>query len=228
MTKKNLGVLFDLDGTLADTAADLLKTLELTLQHLGYDTSQLADLTEYASDGSLGLLEAALGPLPETKQQAYKQVFFEQFYGINGQAFRLFPGVEELLKHLHDHEIPWGVVTNKPACFARPLLKQFPYQPQTFISGDSCTTRKPDIAPMLLASQQINVDPENIYYLGDALRDIDAARGANMKSVAVYWGYIKATDDPQKWNAEYYINNPTELLSLLTNCKIKKTANRTS
>uniref|UniRef100_UPI0040478F3D HAD family hydrolase n=1 Tax=Shewanella sp. TaxID=50422 RepID=UPI0040478F3D len=195
------GVLFDLDGTLADTAPDLVHALNLSLKDSGFSAQPLDKMRHAASHGSLFLVKTAIPEADETTQMSVQQGLLRHYVQVNGTYSRLFDGLAELLTLLDQQSIPYGVVTNKPARFARPLVDKLGLTAnlKAMISGDSTRFAKPHTAPMLLAAQQIATPPEHILYLGDAERDLVAANNANMLGAVALWGYLSATDKPDLW-----------------------------
>ncbi|MGX9460083.1 HAD family hydrolase [Shewanella sp. A14] len=197
------GVLFDLDGTLADTAPDLVQALNLSLDDAGFAPQSLVKMRHAASHGSLYLVKTAIPDASEQVQIDIQQALLLHYARINGNHSRLFDDLPELLSLLDSQAIPYGVVTNKPARFARPLVEKLglTHRLKTMISGDSTRFSKPFTAPMFLAAQQISINPQDILYLGDAERDLIAAHNANMLGGVALWGYLSATDTPDTWPA---------------------------
>ncbi|MCL1050496.1 HAD-IA family hydrolase [Shewanella abyssi] len=206
-------VLFDLDGTLADTAPDMVDALNISLREQGHSTVAYSQLRNSASHGSLAMVQAALPDANEDIQRQVQLALLDNYEKINGNNCDLFHGLWPFLHLLTLNNIPFGVVTNKPARFTRPLLiklgldKQMP----AIVSGDSTRYSKPHTAPMLLAAQQIGVSAEHILYLGDAERDLVAARASNMQAGLAKWGYIGATDDIATWPMDICFDTPDEL-----------------
>ena len=212
------GLLFDLDGTLVDTAPDLIQALYRALEQ--YQLPCLANetyLTSVASHGALGLVRAAQPDIAPELTETLRLALLEHYEAVNGDCACLFDGIGELLDYAAKQNIAVGVVTNKPARFTRPLLRKLKLTEQlgSIISADSTLFRKPQIQPMLLAAQQINVAPQAIVYLGDAERDIIAARNASMPSVLALWGYLAENDTPEAWGADYALADPRALIDLL-------------
>ncbi|MCG9696710.1 HAD-IA family hydrolase [Shewanella sp. Isolate11] len=213
------GVLFDLDGTLVDTAPDLVCALNLALKQYGYPTKSLDEVRDAASNGSLALVNAAQPHLNNDEKRLLQQALLHHYQTVNGEQAVFFDGIEPLLDYLKGQQIPCGIVTNKAACFARPLLQRLNliHQMPAIVSGDSTKYSKPHPAPMLLAAQQIQRQPESIIYLGDAKRDLEAARNSNMLGAIAMWGYIGKNDDPNFWPQDFMLQHPLELISLLKN-----------
>lgn len=213
-TNKIHAVLFDLDGTLVDTAPDLVAALNLSLNDHGFQSVELSAVREAASHGSLALVKAAVGQSSDEQQYSIQQGLLNHYQVVNGKFSRLFDGVSEFLSHLDDLNIPYGVVTNKPARFTRPLMHALALtdRVKTVISGDSTQFSKPHVAPMLLAAQQINCHPEKILYLGDAERDLIAAQNSAMHGGIALWGYIGPNDSPNDWPHSYSYTHPKMII----------------
>ena len=213
------GVLFDLDGTLVDTALDLIHALNLSLNEHGFADCDSSVLRDAASHGSLVIVKTAVpNATPELHKQI-QQTMLAYYEDVNGEKGKMFLNLDKLLDFLDSKLIPYGIVTNKPARFARPLMNKLGLTPRlkTLISGDSTIYQKPEMAPMKLAAQQINCSPEHIIYIGDAERDILAANNSGMISVIAQWGYIGKKDVPESWNADLSIKDPLDLLALFKN-----------
>ncbi|MDG1733035.1 MAG: HAD-IA family hydrolase [Thalassotalea sp.] len=211
------GVLFDLDGTLLDTAKDLGASLNYLMAKYGFAQVSYQDYRLVASDGVYPLLDLGFKEqLVNFDREQLRQEFLDYYLANIAQHTELFPGIKELLANLNKHEIPWGIVTNKPAFLTTPLLKCFAefQQSKSNISGDTLAQSKPHPAPMLLASREINVACDDIYYLGDAERDIIAGNVCNMKTVVVNWGYLKYPNEGDTWGADHIIDEPMQFLQL--------------
>jgi 2-phosphoglycolate phosphatase len=218
MHNKISGVLFDLDGTLLDTANDLGAALNFVLRK--YNLAEVAreDYRPIASDGALGLL--TLGFADDLDAYDYEQLRAEflAFYEDNIAVHTcLYPGVTELLSTLNEQKIPWGVVTNKPEGLTRKLLPHYPEFEKclSLIGGDTFVNRKPHPEPILKACEEICVPSEQCLYVGDALRDIEAGNSANTTTVIAKWGYILAGEDCKNWQADYHAETPLAVLSFI-------------
>ncbi|OBT11414.1 HAD family hydrolase [Shewanella sp. UCD-FRSSP16_17] len=206
-------VLFDLDGTLADTAPDLVYALNLALQEREIAPKSVEALRYSASHGSLALVNAAVPELNESEQVSIQQSLLEHYKKVNGQKASLFEGLASFLTLLETKAIPFGVVTNKQAKFTRPLIDALGLTERltSIVSGDSTLHPKPHTAPMLLAAQQINCAPANILYLGDAERDLVAANNAGMIGGTAMWGYLSDDDQPDLWPSKIVFNTVNDL-----------------
>ncbi len=219
-------VLFDLDGTLLDTADDLGAALNQVLAKHG-KTAVSADLyTPEASNGSKGLLKLGFGEqFIGYDFEVLKAQFLAQYLNNIAVHSQFFDDVADTLKYLNAQGIPWGVVTNKPAFLTDPLLKHFdlftPAQTdsrsycRTIVSGDTVGVAKPNPAPMLHALKALDMPAETCLYVGDAKRDIEAGQNVNMKTAAALYGYIADGDDVNSWGADYHFDSLRELLELV-------------
>jgi 2-phosphoglycolate phosphatase len=210
-------VLFDFDGTLADTAGDLAAALNHLRIQKGFKEIAVSEVRPYASMGARGLLRIGFGLTPEDADYPRLREAFLEFYdGRVCVETRLFPGMRELLDALVFRKIAWGVVTNKAARFTHRIVQALALQPGCVVCGDSTPHLKPHPAPLQLASRILGVPVENCMYVGDDLRDVQAARAAGMRPVAVEWGYHSPDHPgPRSWNAAAVIGEPRELMNLL-------------
>ncbi|MCL2298208.1 MAG: HAD-IA family hydrolase [Proteobacteria bacterium] len=214
-----LALLFDLDGTLIDTADDLAASLNHVRQHL-YDLPPLSSiqLRAYASRGAAGLLYAGLNLKPEDAAFEKAREAFLTHYALHlTDHVRFFPGIETLLERLENRGLPWGIVTNKYQRFSAPVLAYLGLDRRAacVVSGDTTAHSKPHPLPLLHAAQTVGVAPQQCWYIGDDHRDIDAARAAGFQyAVAVRWGYLG--DKPiETWGADTIIDTPEQLWDLI-------------
>lgn len=205
-------VLFDLDGTLADTAPDLAAAVNLMRQQRDLAPAPYPSLRPYASAGARGLIGAGFGITPQDAGfEALRIEFLNNYERAICVQSVLFAGITQLLAELDSRKIAWGIVTNKAARFTNPLIPLLGLQQaQCVISGDTTPHAKPHPEPLLQASRQLNIAPANCCYVGDDLRDIQAAAAAGMFSIAAAWGYCGQTA-PQQWNADLILAEPNEL-----------------
>lgn len=211
-------VLFDLDGTLADTAPDLGAALNRLLVEEGRKPQDMAAIRPVASHGARGLLELGFGITPGHEQFAHlRERLLQHYENALCDETRLFDGVNELIAALAERGLKWGIVTNKPMRYTDPLIQilPLPIAPQTCVSGDTVGIPKPDPKPMLHAAAELGIDPTHCLYVGDAERDIEAGRRVGMTTVLASYGYISDTDRPEDWGADLAINHPLELLAHL-------------
>ena len=215
---KKVGVLFDLDGTLLDSSADLLNALDQALQMHQLPACDRKIVKTFVSDGSFAMVKAAvIQPLQETELRKIQQHMLDAYHDVLGQETVFFEGMPQLLGWLDEQQIPWGIVTNKQARFTRPLIQHLNLTArlQTIVSGDTCARAKPYPEPMLLAAQQLKRHPADIFYLGDAERDMQAANVSGMVSVAVSWGFHKPSERIENWKATHQIDQPQHLIPLI-------------
>lgn len=211
-------VLFDLDGTLADTAPDLGLALNMQRERHGLPALPQETIRPYASHGSKGLLGIGFGIAPEHPEFANRR---EEYLALYDEVFchapTLFPGVAELLSDIERQGLKWGVVTNKPRRFTQPLIQALGLSERAtcVVSGDDCPNPKPHPDTLLLACQQSDSRPEVCVYVGDAERDVVAGLAAGMATVVALYGYLDAQDRPDAWGAQHMITTPQELLQLL-------------
>jgi N-acetyl-D-muramate 6-phosphate phosphatase len=209
--------LFDFDGTLADTAPDLAAAVNAMRVERGMAPLAPASVRPYASMGARGLLRIGFGMTPEHADYiAMRDEFLERYAQALCVHTRLFPGMVELVEELGARDIAWGIVTNKATRFTALLVQDLGVSPACVVCGDSTPHLKPHPAPLLLAAQQLELPAAECLYVGDDLRDIQAARAAGMRCVAVEYGY-HGTDNPgpAAWNADAVISHPSQLLEHL-------------
>ncbi|MFL6657530.1 MAG: HAD family hydrolase [Massilia sp.] len=209
-------ILFDLDGTLADTAPDLAAAVNLLRTERGLEPTPYALLRPTASAGARGMIGAAFGLGPSDEgYEALRLAWFANYEAAMAVHSTLFGGVVELLAGLSDAGIAWGIVTNKPARFTDPLVPQIGLaHAGCIISGDTMAHPKPHPAPLLEGARRLGVAPQDCWYVGDDLRDIEAGHAAGMTTVACAWGYCGAIA-PTGWGASHLVETPTDLLELV-------------
>jgi phosphoglycolate phosphatase len=210
-------VLFDFDGTFADTATDLAAAVNLMRRARGLAPLAPQTVRPYASMGARGLLRIGFDMTPEDRQYpAMRDEFLDNYARALCVHTRLFPGMAELIAELQARAIAWGIVTNKSSRFTAPLVAALGVAPACVICGDSTPHLKPHPAPLFAAAEKLALAPATCVYVGDDLRDIQAARAAGMRCVAVQYGY-HGTDNPgpASWNADAVISQPLELLEHL-------------
>jgi phosphoglycolate phosphatase len=211
-------VLFDLDGTLVDSAPDLGLAADRMRLLRGLPSLPAAGYRPYAGSGARGMLSVAFDVSPD---HADYEVLREEFYCqyetcLTEQTFA-FSGVPELLDALLRHGLRWGVVTNKAERFSVPLTRAMPLfaSASTIISGDTTPHAKPHPAPLLEAARQLKLAPKDCLYVGDDARDIVAGRAAGMVTVAARYGYLGPGADVAQWGADAEVDSPAEVLKLL-------------
>ncbi|MDC7714163.1 HAD-IA family hydrolase [Vogesella sp. LYT5W] len=212
-------VLFDLDGTLADTARDLGAALNRLLAEEGLPPQPYAAVRPIASHGARGLVSLGFGiDKTHPRFEEYRLRFLDLYEHSFADETVLFDDINALLREIDARGLKWGIVTNKPMRFTDRLVPALPFAvpPAVVVSGDTVGVAKPDPAPMLHAAQQIDIAPEHCLYVGDAERDIQAGRAVGMKTVLVNWGYIADSDDTDSWQADITIDQPLALLPHLS------------
>jgi phosphoglycolate phosphatase len=210
-------VLFDLDGTLADTAPDLADAVNRMLGEQGREPLPLERLRPFASAGARGLLQVAFGIKPDDPDYAALRETFLEYYAENVcRHTRLFPGIAELLNGLRSRDVPWGIVTNKATRFTERIILELKLEPDCVACGDTTPYLKPHPASLLHAVGQLKLPPGNCLYLGDDLRDMKAAQAAGARPIAVEWGYHHPEHGgPGTWNAHAVISHPMQVMELL-------------
>ena len=186
-------VLFDLDGTLLDTAADLAATLNAVLLTQRAKPLPLARIRPILSEGVAGLLKLGLNITEKNPNfPRLREQFLEHYSQHNREHTRLFPGIDTLIHYLQSNHLAWGIVTNKSTALTTPLINHFPLlkNAKCIIAGDTLDYSKPHPKPLLYACECIGCLPENCIYIGDAKRDIEAARAADMRSLVALYGYV--------------------------------------
>ena len=211
-------VLFDLDGTFADTAPDLAAALNYVRSLYDLPSLTLETLRPQASHGSAGLLKVGFGVEPDAPNfTTLRDAFLDHYTAHICDHTELFPGMAELIDVLEQRDLPWGIVTNKPHRFTVPLMQALDYANRAacLISGDTCLRAKPYPDPLFRASEMMGVSPKNCIYLGDDLRDIEAGQGAGMRSIIAGYGYIDERVDLKTWHSDGEIDNPLGLLNYI-------------
>jgi phosphoglycolate phosphatase len=201
-----MGCLFDLDGTLLDSAPELARCLNDLRQEQGLPHLPLRDIQSAISSGVPSMLKVAFNVTPTDPQfDTLKQQFHHRYHAILGQATTFFPGIPELLTMLNAQKIPWGIVTNKATQFTLPLLAQFPLLKDcaSIVCGDTLARAKPYPEPLWLACEQLTIQPNATFYIGDAITDIQASTAAGTTSILALYGYIPTHLDPFTWHANH-------------------------
>lgn len=212
-------VLLDLDGTFADTAPDLGEALNHVRSLHELPPLPLATIRPQASHGSRGLLKLGMDAEPESAgYEEMRNIFLAHYEAHICDRTRLFPGMAALISELDERDIPWGIVTNKPHRYTVPLMEKLGYATRAacLVSGDTCEEAKPHPAPLLHAATLIGVEPERCLYLGDDLRDMQAANAAGMIGIIASYGYLETDADTDSWQAAGSIPTPFALLRYLT------------
>jgi phosphoglycolate phosphatase len=212
------GVLFDLDGTLADTAPDLGFALNQQRLARGMPELPIEAVRSQASSGARGLLKIGFGIEPgQSGYDAMRDEFLD-IYEVNlARSSRLFPGVSALLEQIERRGLPWGIVTNKAERFTFPLLRALSLieRAACVICGDTTPNPKPHPAPLLAAAEKLGVSPRQCIFVGDDERDVQAGHAAGMPVVVVRYGYLGNGTPPELWGADGFVDAPADLLGVL-------------
>ena len=213
-----LAVLFDLDGTLADTAGDLASAVNRVREDRGLPRVSVETVRLHASSGARGMLGAGMGVTPDDPEYpTLRDAFLAHYARGLADTTRLFDGVDALLAALDARAIRWGIVTNKAARFTRPVTEALGLALRTsvIVSGDTTPHPKPHPAPLLHAAAQLGVAAAQCVYVGDDLRDVQAGNAAGMATIVARYGYVGANGDPSTWPATGWIEQPGDLLAWL-------------
>jgi len=211
-------ILFDLDGTLLDTASDMGNALNELRHTHKLPPLPLSVIRPYAGYGSREMLKLAFNIDDDHPHYAdYLDGFLQNYQLHLTKTTQLFPGMDELLTQLDEKGIIWGIVTNKPSRFTYDLLKAMNLNQRAacIICGDSLSKRKPDPDQILHACDLLKCSPAETIYLGDTIIDVIASKAAGTKSIVALYGYIKAEEDPLSWNADGYIKHPADIMDWL-------------
>lgn len=220
MTQTKLDtILFDLDGTLLDTAPDLATALNVVLERHQRPTLSDETIRPYASAGTRGLLGLGFQISEDAAEYGeLREQFLQAYHDHIKDRTAVFPGILSVLSQIEATKLRWGVVTNKPESLAFQLLDHFNLSSRCacLVGGDTLSKRKPDPDQLFYACEQMQTDASRTVYVGDAARDIEAAKRANMVSIAALYGYINSNENPQSWEADYYLESPQAMLDWLS------------
>ncbi len=207
-------VLFDLDGTLVNTAPDLVNALNAVLECHNHPAVPIADVSPLISTGAAGMLGFALGDIPEQQKQVLVNELVEHYHSHIADNSYLYPDMENVLQQFEQRGVKWGVVTNKVTKLTESLLERLDLSNRAacIISGDTTPHSKPHPAPLLEACRITDTKPNNCVYIGDAKSDIEAAQRAIMPSLAAAYGFIGTDDQPKNWGANAVVDNANQIL----------------
>ncbi len=211
-------VLFDLDGTFADTAPDMAAALNRLLDKHGRPPVAVSSARPYVSQGARGMLRAGFDMGPEHADYAdLREAFLDEYAAALCIDSKPFPGVEELVAELEQRGITWGIVTNKASRYTLPLLTTMGIAQRAacVVSGDTCARAKPHPDSLLHAAGLVGVSPGDCIYVGDDERDIIAANAAGMRGVVALYGYLGTGTPPEQWNAVAMVEHPLEVIGLV-------------
>jgi phosphoglycolate phosphatase len=212
-------VLFDLDGTLVDTAPDLVACLNHTLAAHNFNTVNAEQVKPFISFGALAMINASVEQsVSDAQREELLETMLNRYENNIAEHTVFFTGMVETLANIEQLGLKWGVVTNKRKRFTDPLMDALDLTRRAacIISGDSTGNPKPHPEPMLAACQQAGVNPRECVYIGDASHDITAGKSVEMKTLAAVYGYIKANDNPETWGADALIDSPEQLTTWIT------------
>ena len=206
-------VLFDLDGTLVDSAPDLLVAVNRLLTDVSAAPLSLSVFRPIVSKGARAMLALAFPDLAPEKRERLVPSLLEHYAAAIADHSEAFDGIQSLLHRIERAGLRWGIVTNKPEGLARQVVHAMGWTDRCaiVIGGDTLAAKKPDPAQLLHACAALKTTPERSVYVGDDERDVQAARAAGMPSIIALWGYREAHDDPSKWGADRSIAHPLEL-----------------
>lgn len=211
-------VLFDLDGTLADTGPDMAAAINALLKDEGQTPLPYSVIRPWVSHGARALV--VLGFDVDETEPAFEDLrlrFLDHYQRNLCRETKLFDGIELVLKHCEDYRIPWGIVTNKPRYLTEPLVEQLGLAGRAacVISGDSLSNRKPHPDPLLYACRLIGGTPDRSMYIGDASRDVEAGNSAGMATLVATFGYLGEADQPDTWGADGLVDTPSDIITWL-------------
>jgi phosphoglycolate phosphatase len=210
-------VLFDLDGTLVDTAPDMVAVLQDMQRDHGFNPLAYEHARLNVSNGALGLLRVGFPDREPVANSPLHLEYLDRYEQRVCEDSVIFDGLERLLERLDNARLPWGIVTNKPERMTIPLLEglQLAHRSACTVSGDTLPQRKPDPAPMLYACKLAGVNPLETVYIGDAARDIQAGQFAGMATIAAAYGYVTKDDDPTRWGADQIVMDTDDLAQIV-------------
>jgi N-acetyl-D-muramate 6-phosphate phosphatase len=210
-------VLFDLDGTLLDTARDMTQALNELRRQEGLEPLAFAQVRNQVSHGASALVRLAFPHASEAESLPLRDRLLEIYRSALAVHTLPFEGVLELLERLEREGVLWGIVTNKPGFLTEPLLEQLALRERAgvIVSGDTLPQRKPHPLPLLHAARRLGVEPSSSAYVGDAERDVLAARAAGMRAVVACFGYIGPEESPRDWPADAWVQSPREIYDWL-------------
>jgi len=207
-------ILFDMDGTLLDSAPDFIAILQRMRQERGLAPLPTSSLRQVISGGADAMICAAFSITPENGEfEALKQDFLQRYQQQCAVFTRPFDGIAALLQAIERRGLPWGVATNKPLRYASPIMQQLDLHERSavLLCPDHVANPKPEPDMLLLAAERLKLDVGRVLYIGDDRRDIEAARAAGMLSAAALWGYIQDGDKPENWGATFNFAQPAQL-----------------
>ncbi|WP_169940070.1 N-acetylmuramic acid 6-phosphate phosphatase MupP [Pseudomonas multiresinivorans] len=218
MNRMLRAVLFDMDGTLLDTAPDFVAVCQAMLVAHGRAPIDDQRIQDVVSGGARAMVAATFDMDPEAPGfETLRQEFLDRYQEHCAVFTRPYEGMAELLESIERSRLIWGVVTNKPVRFAAPIMEQLGLAERSavLVCPDHVKNSKPDPEMLLLACSQLKIDPSEVLFIGDDLRDIESGRAAGTKTAAVRYGYIHPDDNPAHWGADVIVDHPRDLLAVL-------------
>ena len=210
-------VLFDLDGTLVDTAPEMHLAMNALLKEEGLKSLPYESIRPHVSNGVMGIFKNVFDDNPQFGGRRFNRYLdiYEEHLGINAKTF---PGIDEVISKIEKKRIKWGIVTNKSKRFAKPLLRKLKLLNRTscLVCGDTTNNLKPDPEPINHAlSLLLTKNKKGSFYIGDSKKDVDAAKAAGINSIACTYGYITDDAEPKSWNADFYVDHALEILNII-------------
>jgi len=210
-------MLFDFDGTIADTSQDMVSCLNILLNNHNLKEVELSHAKNYISKGAAGLIDFSCPRIKKDKRNEFINEYLEIYKKNMFVKTSLFDGISEIIDLLIKKKYKWGIVTNKPGYLVVPIIEMlnFTHTPNCIVAGDTLSVKKPNPEPLLYASKKISCEPMFCAYIGDDIRDITAAKAANMFSIAAAYGFIDDISKIKEWGSDYIINSPLDLKILI-------------
>ena len=217
INRKIEAILFDFDGTIADTSEDMVGCLNILLKNHSKEDVDISKAKKFISKGAAGLINFAFPKIPDEEKKLYISEYLEIYKNNLFIKTKLFSGIEELILSIIKKQYKWGIVTNKPSYLVNPIIEKinFTYSPNCVVAGDTLSVKKPNPEPLIHAAKIIGCNPSLCAYVGDDIRDITAANSAGMISVAALYGFIEDLQQVKEWGSDYMIYKPLDLESLI-------------
>ena len=217
INRKIEAILFDFDGTIADTSEDMVGCLNILLKNHSKEDVDIRKAKNFISKGAAGLINFAFPKISDEEKKLYISEYLEIYKNNLYIKTKLFSGIEELILNIIKKQYKWGIVTNKPSYLVNPIIEKinFTYSPNCVVAGDTLSVKKPNPEPLIHAAKIIGCDPSLCAYVGDDIRDITAANSAGMISVAALYGFIEDLQKVKEWGSDYMINKPLDLENLI-------------
>ena len=211
-------MLFDLDGTLLDSAPDLVGSLNRVRESENLPPLDVAEMSRFASHGAVGLLQAGMPPTDNSTFESWRLKFLQYYAQNSYRDSSLYEGVPDLLEFLQLSAIPWGIVTNKSEALTLPIIEAANLRQSVscVVCGDTLSKSKPDPAPVSLACGILEVSPGNTLFVGDDIRDLEAGRAAGTQTAAVHYGYGSYELNDSLVSGSYQVHHPADLVELVT------------